>query len=805
MKILIKKELSLLFSSPVSAFFIISFLTATGLMLWLFSGSFNILDGGYASLNSFFKLAPIIFIILVPALCMRSFAEEKKNKTIDIFRTYPKTISVLYISKFIALFIIILLVLLSSSIYVYTLNIISNPIGNIDINEIVSCYFGLVFISFVFLSSGLFASSLTKNQVIAFIVSIFINFTIYYGFDLLSSLFNNSQTQLTISSLGLSYYADLMQKGVIQIKDIFPIVNYTILFSITTTFLLNHKSKKNKKYLLLSLTIIIAINIVGYFIPNQRFDFTSDKRYTLTPYTKNLLNKIAENNKKISIKIYLEGELNPGFRRVHNAMKDLLTDFNRLSNNKLYFEYINPYNLYNTPKEIYSQMQSMGMRGIVLNETDKEGKISQKIVYPYAQILSENDTLTISLLKNISGYSAEENLNASIENLEFEFVDALNIIHNTEPKAIAFIEGHNELPRALVYDAEELLSKYYFVNRGEIGNSISVLKNFKALIIAGPTSRFSESEKFVLDQYIMSGGKILWLIDGTYFSRADLENNGQTASIKNDHNLDDLLFNYGLRINSNIIQDLQSTSIYVTSGEEGTTNYIEQPWYYSLLLLPSINNTITKDISLIKGSFASSIDILSNSTDIKKDVLLTSSAHAHIAEVPELITIDLSHITPNNIYFNQSFIPVAVSLEGRFKSAFTNRMIPDSINTNEETFKTISEKTKMIVISTSDIIRNDIIGHENQTQVLPMGYDRVSEKQYGNREFIVNAVNWLTNEDDLLSIRSKSQQIRLLNKQLIYEKRNVYALLNIIVPIVFCLFVFGVCYMYRKRKYEKKI
>ena len=388
--------------------------------------------------------------------------------------------------------------------------------------------------------------------------------------------------------------------------------------------------------------------------------------------------------------------------------------------------------------------------------------------------------------------------------MEFEFTDALNIIHNPEPKGIAFIEGHGELPRAFVYDAEELLSKYYFVNRGQIGNNLSVLSDFKAIIIAGPTSRFTETEKYVLDQYIMSGGKVLWLIDGTYFSIHDLDNKGQSPSIKNDLNLDDLLFNYGLRINPNILQDRQSTSIYITSGEEDTNNYIEQPWYYSLLLLPSIKNPITKDVSLVNGSFVSSIDIVDKADNIKKEVLLTSSAYTHIVDVPEVITLDLSKITPNNTYFNQSFLPVAVSLEGRFNSAFKNRMIPDSINTNGKEFKATSENTKMIVISASDIIRNDIVGHEQQTQVLPMGYDRVSEKQYGNREFIVNAVNWLTSENDMLSIRSKSQQIRLLNKQLVYEKRNIYSIINIIAPIIFCLLVFGVYSVYRKRKYEKK-
>jgi len=806
MKTLLKKELTLLLCSPVAVFFTVAFLVSAGLMLWLFPGTFNILDSGYVSLNNFFRLATLFFIILIPALTMRSFSEEKKNKALDVLRAVPLRLSSLYWAKLFSLFVIVFLVLLSTIVYVFTLNNLSVPQGNIDINEILASYFCLLLFSLVFIAIGLFASSLTRNQIIAFVIAVFLNIVVFYGFDLLAMLFSSSKTQYLISSVGLSSHSVLMQKGVLNISDILLTTEYILLFSTLTIYSLSLKSRKSKKNLLIGLAVVLMVNILIVFLPAYKFDFTSDKRYTVSDYTVSELNKVKNKGREMHLNVYLSGDLNSGFQRLQDAINDILAEYRRYSGNYISYTFINPHDFFYKPEETYKNMQDMHMRGIVLNEVDREGKASRKVIYPYAQVYSGNDTIQVNLLNNIAGYTAEENLNASIENLEFEFTDAIRLLNRDEPEEIAFIEGHGEIPRTYVYDAEELLSKYYFVNRGQIDKDVSILDGFKVVIIAGPVGQFSESEKYILDQYIMSGGKVLWLIDGVFLSSEELENKGESPSIKNNTNLDDMLFTYGVRINPNLIQDVQCTSIYLTSGDkgQGNNNYVQQPWYYTPLLIPSADHPVTKDISLVKGSFVSSIDITDKSDAIEKKVLLTSSANSHLVEVPEMIAIDLSHIENNLNYFNQSFLPVAVALQGEFRSAFENRLVPDSIISDGREFKGKSAtKTKMIIVSSSDIIRNGLIGYEGQTQILPMGYDRVSERQFGNRNFIVNAVNWLASDDDLFALRSKQQKIRLLNKQHIFENRTLYAGLNIVMPLVLPLLVLGGFYMYRRRKYTR--
>lgn len=805
MKTLIKKELTLLLGSPVVMFFITAFLLSSGLMLWLFPGSYNILDAGYATLYNFFRLATILFIILIPALTMRSFSDEIKSKNLDVFRTRPLHLSMLYYAKAVTLGLIILLVLVSTLIYIFTINALSVPTGNIDVNEIAASYLYLLLLAFVFISIGLFASSLTKNQIIAFIVSVFLNIMVFYGFDLLASLFASLQTQGIILAASLSSRSTLMQKGVFYISDLLWIISYIILFGTLSAYALSLKNKRSIKSLLIKLSFVAVLIITACTLPSFKFDFTADKRYTISDYTIKELSYIKNNHKNIQVNVYLEGDLNTGFIRLQDATKDMLSVFSQHSGQHISYQFINPHNLYYKPEEIYSKMQNLGMKGIMLNEIDREGKSSRKIIYPYAQICSEKDTLQVNLLKNIAGYTAEENLNASIENLEFEFIDAIHLFNKSEPEAIAFIEGHNEIPRAYVYDAEELLSKYYFVNRGEIGKEVSVLDEFKVVIIAGPQKQFSEAEKYVLDQYIMSGGKVLWLIDGVYLSTTDLEEKGESASMKNNTNLDDMLFTYGVRINPNLIQDTQCTSIYLTSGNEADNNsYVQQPWYYSLLLIPSDNHPISKNISLIKALFLSSIDITNQNPDIEKSVLLTSSANSHLVEVPEMISLDLSNIEVNRKHFNQSFLPVAVALRGKFGSAFENRLIPDSIILNGHEFKNKSvTDTKMIVMSSSDVIRNDIAGHEGESHVLPMGYDKTSSRQFGNRNFIVNAVNWLASDEGLFALRNKHQKIRLLDKQSIFINRNYYVALNIILPLLISLLTVGIFYIYRRWRYTR--
>lgn len=797
MKALVFKELKSVFCSSFGAFFSLAFLLIIGGLLWFFSGKYNLVDTGYADLSGFFALSPMLLLVLIPALTMRFFSEERKGKTLDILMTRPVSVFHIYLSKYQAALIFVFITLLPTCIYVYSLSQLANPVGNIDLNAILASYFSLLLLVMVFVSIGLLGSALSKNQVVALITSVILSVFVYYGFDLLSGLFLAGKTQATVSSLGLLHHYELMQKGVIRFKDLLVVVNYLVLFVILALVVL---SGSKLRVLVRGGVLFVILNVGLFFIPNYRIDFTSDKRYTLSDYTINLLQG-TKNEIPLNINVYLSGDLNYGFQRLQDATVNLLNDYNRYVNSSLEIRQTNIYQSESSASEIYEAMAQRGMPGIILNEIDREGKASKKIIYPYAQISNGKDILVVSLLKNVAGYTAEENINASIESLEFEFTDAIRLLSQEASKSIAFIEGHNEISRTYVYDAEEVLSKYYTVNRGQIGNEINILDNFDAVIIAGPLSKYSETDKYILDQYIMSGGKVLWLIDGAFYSHQDLAQLGHSASMKNDVNLDDMLFSYGVRINSNLIQDNQCVSTYLMS-DEGAQSASVVPSYFQPLLIPSQDFSITKDIRDVKAGFASSIDIVNNSPDVTKHVLLTTSANTHLVKVPDMIDFDIAKIQNNKGYFDLQFVPVAVSLEGVFTSLFQNRKMPDSIKADGYKTKNISERTKMIIVSSSDIITNEIQGQGQSSQVLPMGYDRVSQQQFGNRDFIVNAVNWLTGDDGLMQLRTKQQKLYILNKKEAYENRNQYAILNIAFPVFFIALIMGSISLYRKRKYE---
>lgn len=766
-------------------------------MLWAFPGRYNFIDGGYADMSHFFGLAPVLFAILIPALTMHLFSEERKTKTLDILKARPVKASTIYFSKFLATFVFVLVTLLPTLIYVYSLYQLSNPVGNIDLASIAASYISLILIALVFISIGLLGSVTTKNQVVALIVSVSLCLFSFYGFDLLSGFFSLGKIQAVTASFGLAEHYKLMQRGVIEAGDLLIVANYLIIFILLSILYL----KQNKPRMLISLALtVLTLNIAFLFIPNFRFDFTTDKRYTLNDYTKDILERVGDKN-PLTVNVYLTGDLNYGFQRLKNATTDLLSDFNRYADDNINIRYINPYESGKSLDETFESFSSNGMTGIMLNEVDREGKASRKMIYPYAQVTNGRDTLVVSLLKNVAGNTAEENLNASIESLEFEFIDAMRLLDQENVKNIAFIEGHNELPRTYVYDAEELLSKYYSVNRGEIGDNIEILDDFAAIIIAGPLSKYTEAEKYIIDQYIMNGGKVLWLVDGVYYSHKDLALTGQSATMKNEVNLDNLLFTYGVRINPDLIQDRQCVSTYLVADEKTQAGTL-LPSFFQPLLIPSPNHPVTKNIRDVKAGFTSSIDVVNNSPAVKKNVLLTSSANAHLLQVPEIIDFDVEHIQDKPDYFNQPFVAVAVSLEGEFTSAFINRLVPDSVHGVNKSIGQ-STHTKMIIVSSSDIISNDIQGQGQSSRALPMGYDRVSEQQYGNRDFIVNTVNWLTDEDGLMSLRTKQQKLYILNKKEALDSRDNYMVLNIGFPVLFMVSLMGIIYIYRKRKYEK--
>ena len=558
----------------------------------------------------------------------------------------------------------------------------------------------------------------------------------------------------------------------------------------------------------LHIVSFIGIVILAYFLSEKfffRWDLTSEKRYSLSDNTKHLLKNL---NEEMNVTIYLDGDLNSGFLRLRKATKELLDEFDAYSSKKIQYEFVNP-SAGATKEERqkkYEELEKKGMRGIVVYDGNKEGESRQKIVYPWAEITYNNKTKTVNLLKNIPNNSGEENLNISIESLEYEITDVLRIITSTHTPKVAFLEGHNEYPEPLVYDFTQTLSHYYQVDRGTLSGNTNELNDYEAVIIAAPINKFSEKDKFILDQYIMQGGRILWLLDGTRISLDSLSTASQTIGIENDLNLTDQLFKYGFRINADLVQDVQCSMIPVNVSREGDNpKYELMSWYYSPLLLTIPTHPISKNIAPVKSEFVSSINFVNNDNEkIRKTPLLITSTGTHIQNIPSIVSMDVINIERNGYYFNTQNAIVAAILEGVFPSVFTNRMIPTGITTTSPII-TESKPTKMIVIADGDVIRNDIQGTGANANILPLGYDRYINQKFGNSEFLLNAVNYLTDDDGWLNLRSREIQLRLLNKPAIIGQRRFWQVTNLLLPLIIILLYGGVFYFIRKKKYTTNI
>jgi ABC-2 type transport system permease protein len=549
--------------------------------------------------------------------------------------------------------------------------------------------------------------------------------------------------------------------------------------------------------IIITLAVLIGISFFYFF----RIDLTTDKRYSISYQTKNLMSTLE---KPLEVTVYLDGELNPGFLRLKKSTAELLDELSVYSNKPININYINP-SLADTPEERdrnYNELASRGLTPTAVYERDKEGKSIQKVIFPWIEISYNGKKVAVCLLKNILGNSGEENLNISIENLEFEITDGIRRAANTEVRKIAFIEGHGELTEPETYDVCKSLSRYFQIDRGVLGNNASILQEYKAIIIAKPTQPFSESDKFIIDQYIMNGGNVLWLIDGVRIAKENLSTIGLSPAMELDVNLSDQLFRYGVRINPILLQDVQCVSIPVNIAPKNATPQFEpSPWYYAPLLLASPEHPVTRNITEVRSEFCSGIDLVGDNKQVKSKLLLATSDNTHIIGTPTTIDLSQTPKATDKTYFNAGYVPVAVAMEGHFDSDFANRMTPKGM-TETLPIREKSLYSRQIVVADGDIIRNETTG-KNDSTAIPLGFDRYMNQQFGNKDFIQNAVLYLTDNDGWMDLRSRTLKLRLLNKKITNNDRIIWQVANVVIPIGL-LILFGVAYqVLRKRKYTK--
>lgn len=548
---------------------------------------------------------------------------------------------------------------------------------------------------------------------------------------------------------------------------------------------------------ILILGLIIYLSSVLYF----RIDLTSEKRYTLTNATRNILRNLEQ---EVFIQVYLEGEMPIGFKNMRRATKELLDEFRVYSRKKVIYEFINPAESpdQKVRNEVFRELDSKGLKATNALFSDKEGGRSQKIIFPGAIVNYNGMEMAVNLLKNNLSLTPSQNLNNSIEGLEYEFIHVIKNISSDTIYKVAFIEGHGELDEYQVGDITMELARFYHVDRGVIGGKPGILDDYAAVIVAKPREAFSEADKFVIDQYIMNGGGVLWLIDAVRVDWDSLEQTGVTVGLVEQINLDDQLFKYGVRINPNLIQDINCAVIPINTAFVGQQpKYVPAPWLYFPLLFPLENHPVTKNLNLIRSEFVSVIDTVGGERRIKKKILLRSSKDTRVVSVPVFIRLEDIKDPPAEREFNKPFQSAAVLLEGEFESVFKNRMISQYIKNQDVDFRDHSIPNRMIIVADGDMIRNEVSVRADRIIPLTLGQDRYTQQTYGNKDFILNAVHYLAEETSLVEIRSRTLTLRLLDKTKIINEKFKWQLINTVLPVLI-LVLFGLMNWYfRKRKF----
>ncbi len=552
--------------------------------------------------------------------------------------------------------------------------------------------------------------------------------------------------------------------------------------------------KKKIKHIAIILIALIAINVIGNKA-FKRFDLTKDKRYTLSESAINILKDVES---PITIDVFLDGDEFPSeFRRLQSETKQLLEEFHNVNDN-IVFSFINPLEDDTTRDANIQLLSDRGMRPMELS-VNESGKSSKAIIFPWALASFDGQTVVIPLIKNKIGATQQELVSNSVQHLEYAFADGFSKLTKPKRRKIAILKGNNQLDDINIADFIKKLQEYYYIAPFTLDSVASNpqktsndLNKFDLIISAKPIAPFSEEEKLVLDQYTMNGGKSLWLIDAVAMEIDSLYNDtGKNYAVSRDLNLTDFFFKYGVRINPSIVGDMYSAPITLATGNDSDTRFMRLKWPYSPLASANPHHPITHNLNRVKFDFANQIDTLKNS--IQKTVLLRSSELTKLEGVPREINLEEATKEPDTKFYNKGNQTLAVLLEGKFTSAYKNLIKPVKLDKMVDQ----SPSTKMIVIADGDVIKNNV----DRNGPTDLSFDRSSNQEVGNKEFLLNAVNYLLDDNGLINIRSREVAVAFLNQQKIAKEKTKWQLLNIALPLVL-LGLFGFIFNFiRKKKY----
>jgi len=825
-----KKELRQFFSSLTGYIAIVVFLLLNGLLLFVFPDT-DILSFGYATLDKFFELAPWILLLLIPAITMRSLSDEFRMGTFETLQTAPLSRSRLVVGKYLASLIVVVIALLPTLIYFLCIQRLSGQ-GGIDTGATTGSYIGLLMLAAVFTAIGIWCSSFTANAVVAFIVAAFACFLLYSGFTAISALpVFAAGLDYYIGMLGIDFHYRSISRGVIDTRDLLYFFSVIFLFLFLTNRHLAGRVQGQRsgraeasdkesrvrsggaallvRWPIIPILLLIALNLLASHL-HSRLDLTAEKRYTLSAPTRELLKKVDDD---IQIDFYLAGDLKAGIRKMAKSTDELLQEFNEYCDGRIRVHAFDPLtSLDDSAKVVFlDSLRAMGLQPKTQVAQAKKGdEQSQRIVIPGAIVRYKDKIYPVDLFKGVQvggEGQPEEQLYSNAETLlEYKFANAIDKIMAKDLPTVGYLMGNGEPLDYRVYDLIQNMRSTYRFGIVPLDSVAVISDKYKALVIVKPTEKFTERQKLTLDQYLMHGGRIIWAIDELHAEKDSLSLNQQTIAYDRGLELEDLFFKYGIRVNQDLVQDMTCASIRLGVGKQGDKEQFENlDWPYYPLLSGSPFHPISKNLDPVYAQFANSIDTV-KAPGIQKTILLHTSEHSRRVSTPAIITFEALKYKDDPRIYNESNIPVAMLLEGKFHSLFANRIstaVADSLNNvyHQPYLADAPSTSKVIVCTDADIFMNEV----TPRGPLPLGFSRDNNYTFANQDFVENSLEYMVNRSGILETRSKDFTLRLLDPSKVDSDRRYWQFMNIGLPLILVVLGGYVYQLLRKRRYQKNL
>ena len=814
MRALVLKEVRSFFSSLMGYTVVAVFLLFTGLFLWIFPGMWNVLDSGMASMASFFALAPWILMFLVPAVTMRSFAEEQRQGTLELLLTRPLSEGQIVLAKFLGTWTVSVVALLPTLSYVAVIGMLGKPSWNVDLGAVWGSYLGLVVFSGALTGLGLVMSTLTTQPLVSFLLAVVASVVCYVGPSAMADFSVLGSWEHTVAQLGMQAHFEAMSQGRLDSRDVLYFISWMVLSVLVARFMLvmrRGRLIREGTSLVLSTAILGVVIMLGQLV-HGALDLTAEKRHTLADGTCQLLEGLQDD---VLITCYLTGELPQEWRRLEQEMESLLQRMSRASGGKLTYQFVDIYAV-DDPKTVGQNEQALFERGLKFTRIafEENGMQSFKTVWPGAMVAYRGEEAPIQFFGSEVPQANEAMIQGSINTMEYQLTAGIRKRTAFEPKSIAILEGHGELEDLAMADLVSTLEKDHLVARVELDGRLNVLSEklegmkhrsnrYDLLVVAKPDSMFSNKDKVILDQFLMNGGRILWMVDPVLTDLDSLRAANETFGVENDIGLFEQLFDYGVRLNRNLVIDPQCAPIMLDAGPNGNQRQMKLfNWYFAPLAMPfGSGHPITNNLDPIHFDFVSSLDLVDTQPEVISTVLLASSAKAKAYRTPVRVSSSIVDLDP--AYFadgNTANAPFAVLLEGMFRSHFTQTLPEVLRNSDDFAFRSSSASTAMVVVADGDVARNKF---RADGRILPLGYDRNAGRVvYDNKEFLLNTVNYLLEEDALISVRSRTIELRSMDGAEVVSRRQAWQFVAVGMPLLLVVLSGGVLLALRRRTYS---